>query len=952
MNKVIATLSLLLAFVGISQKAQAQQIINKYAALRDVDTCNNRFRFDDTKDFNAGDTILMIQMKTYGADTSSTPTFGDVVSYQSCGNYEYNIVKRKLPNNVLEFKYRFRRNYDYLLAPVQIVRVPYMQNFTVTGQYLTCAPWDPLAGKGGVLVVRVANTLTLDTNIDVSGRGFRGGAPLYMGPGPTPCNNTDYFYSSANNQGGQKGEGIGLISPLKNYGRGKITNGGGGGNNSKSGGGGGSNGGAGGGGGDQYQAELACANLIPGIGGIGGVALTYNNVLNKIFLGGGGGCGAGDVQGEIAGGNGGGIIILDAPTIIGNNKSVIADGSNAPECSGPGPGCQDDGGGGGGGGGTILINAPNVTNLLKVSAKGGKGADVYVFNPVNPTIETGPGGGGGGGVAWFQTTAVPAGVTVNTAPGANGVLPQFFNVPNGADVGLAGKTVNSLVFNFPTDTFRIKYDLNFLDSVLTCASRQFVNKTKVATGISIYSWWWSFGDGVVDTAKNPIHTYGAGGVYTVKLAAQDANTGCTDTISRDIVVANLTYDVSDTVLGCRTHQFLATKAIDSSIFPNAIKFEWAFGDGDSGIGNPIVHTYDTGGNYTVVLTVTDSSGCQDTTHFTAQVADAAAGFTQNDDTVCQGVSINFTDTSATTSIFWAWNFDDGTGPDSTQNPIHIYPNQGSYNVRLIVGNITGCLDTAYHLSVVDSISPVNYIPSDTVLCEGQTIVLNGYYIHDNALRADWDLGDGFTAIDTDPVTHAYDTAGNYNVTLTVHFRACPDITFAKQIAINPFPTLNLGPDTSMCPNGPAIVLADNINVSNPIARWAWNTGDSANSISVTHPGIYSAMVNVNGCITNDSVEVFKDCYIDIPNAFSPNNDGSNDYFLPRQLLSSNVVKFNMTIYNRWGQEIFHTTSIDGRGWDGKFNGKDQPLGVYVYRIDATFASGASESYTGNLTLLR
>ena len=319
--------------------------------------------------------------------------------------------------------------------------------------------------------------------------------------------------------------------------------------------------------------------------------------------------------------------------------------------------------------------------------------------------------------------------------------------------------------------------------------------------------------------------------------------------------------------------------------------------------------------------------------------------------MCQGQVINFTDTSSTNAIFHAWNLGEGT-IDSAQNPTHIYPNAGSYTVRLIVGNITGCLDTAYHLMVVDSISPVDYVPSDTILCEGQTIVLNGYYIHDNATSADWDLGDGFTATDVDPVIHAYDTSGRYNVTLTVHFRACPDVTFAKLIDINAFPTVDLGPDTALCPNGPAIVLTDNINVSNPLAHWTWNTGDSTNSITVRHPGIYTAKVDINGCVTNDSVEVFKDCYIDIPNAFTPNGDGSNDYFLPRQHLSKSAVRFNMTIYDRWGQEVFKTNSLNGRGWDGRFNGKEQPVGVYVYRIEVGFASGTTETYTGNLTLIR
>ena len=60
----------------------------------------------------------------------------------------------------------------------------------------------------------------------------------------------------------------------------------------------------------------------------------------------------------------------------------------------------------------------------------------------------------------------------------------------------------------------------------------------------------------------------------------------------------------------------------------------------------------------------------------------------------------------------------------------------------------------------------------------------------------------------------------------------------------------------------------------------------------------------------------------------------------------------MVIYNRWGQKVFESTTTDGRGWDGMFNGEPQPLGVYVYQISATFTNDVSENYTGNVTLLR
>jgi gliding motility-associated-like protein len=60
----------------------------------------------------------------------------------------------------------------------------------------------------------------------------------------------------------------------------------------------------------------------------------------------------------------------------------------------------------------------------------------------------------------------------------------------------------------------------------------------------------------------------------------------------------------------------------------------------------------------------------------------------------------------------------------------------------------------------------------------------------------------------------------------------------------------------------------------------------------------------------------------------------------------------MNIYNRWGENIFTTTAIDGRGWDGKYNGILQPMGVYVYTIDVVFKNNMKKSFTGNVTLIR
>jgi gliding motility-associated-like protein len=132
----------------------------------------------------------------------------------------------------------------------------------------------------------------------------------------------------------------------------------------------------------------------------------------------------------------------------------------------------------------------------------------------------------------------------------------------------------------------------------------------------------------------------------------------------------------------------------------------------------------------------------------------------------------------------------------------------------------------------------------------------------------------------------------------------------------------------------------------------WSTGETSSSILINQPGYYWVRVNNGECAMTDSIWIKRDCYLNIPNSFSPNGDGLNDYFLPRELLSSGLTSFKMSIYNRWGEQIFTTTAIDGRGWDGKYNNVPQPQGVFVYVIDASFINNVKKTFKGNVTLMR
>jgi gliding motility-associated-like protein len=391
---------------------------------------------------------------------------------------------------------------------------------------------------------------------------------------------------------------------------------------------------------------------------------------------------------------------------------------------------------------------------------------------------------------------------------------------------------------------------------------------------------------------------------------------------------------------------------------NSTSYVWDFNDGDSTtIVNP-THVYAAQGSYTVMLAAYNNY-CADTTYKTVTIAHPlVAQFTTSADTICEGGTIVFTNTSTATTIngidpAYHWNFGDGSAVSTLQNPSHLYPAPGIYEVSMVVSNSIPCYDTIRRTVYVDSLPYSSFTSNDTAICMGGNIVFNAQYGSSGLQEIQWNFGDTpDQVINVNPATHAYETPGVYTVTLNGKYRVCDDINATAQITVKAMPVINIGSDTTICLDGAPFTLADLTNAANPKASWRWSTGDTTSAIVIRHHGHYEAKVTIDQCATTDEIEVRKDCYVDMPNSFTPNGDGVNDYFFPRQFLSEGVAGFKMAVFNRWGQKVFETENADGRGWDGRFNSKEQPAGVYIYQIAVIMKNTRTEEYTGNVTLLR
>lgn len=285
-------------------------------------------------------------------------------------------------------------------------------------------------------------------------------------------------------------------------------------------------------------------------------------------------------------------------------------------------------------------------------------------------------------------------------------------------------------------------------------------------------------------------------------------------------------------------------------------------------------------------------------------------------TYCENEIFSFTLT-ATTDPAYSYEWSIGALTNSI--------NVGDFgNYVVTVTNInTGCNKSETH-RVVASLLPNVDLSGDSLVCEGRPIRIDaqnaGYTYRWVQVFADTSI-----VLSFDPVLTVADS-GLYRVELDNGFCEFKDSTFVRY---DIFPRVNLGENRTLCA-GDTLFL--NATFRDSEVQYLWNDGSRDSIYPARFSGTYIVEVS-NACgvdITNITLN-FENCSeIWVPNTFTPNGDGDNDFFKVYTL--EDFREYRLDIVDQWGNLIYTSTDLE-REWDGtSFDGREIQVGTYVWKI--------------------
>lgn len=388
-----------------------------------------------------------------------------------------------------------------------------------------------------------------------------------------------------------------------------------------------------------------------------------------------------------------------------------------------------------------------------------------------------------------------------------------------------------------------------------------VNFTDLSTpngGFGIKSRFWDFGDlsTANTTSATTSHTYNATGTYTVKLTVTDSN-NCVTTLTKSsyILVSHPTAQFfnpdSNTCKG-QNILFINTST------GNISSYSWDFGDGGTSTSNSPFHTYNSTGNFTVKLVVTDDIGCKDSITKTAyiHINAPAANFTLSATSApCPPLTVNFTN-SSNGATSYSWTMANGSQSTLT-NPTTVYTYPGVYNVKLVSQNSAGCKDSITKtVTVLGPTGTFSYTP--LAGCSPLTVSFTA--VTNNTTSLIWDFNNGYTQTTTaNSTTHTYTQTGIYvpKLILSDNASCLVPIQGVDTIKVDHLDADFNSSPTNLCYSGTVQFTDTTLTSLTSITTRSWTFGDGGTSTAhnpshpYTSPGNYTVRLiigNSQGCL--------------------------------------------------------------------------------------------------------
>ena len=545
---------------------------------------------------------------------------------------------------------------------------------------------------------------------------------------------------------------------------------------------------------------------------------------------------------------------------------------------------------------SVCWASESANNIIYFFSGNSGSQNVWYFNNGNPEIQAN----------WTEGF---------TTPGGGSQTPGLPNNP-------ANAAYISQFNNSCSPISQLSLNASATNAGCTCDGTATANASGSIPG---YTYEWSNSSFVPIGQTTATATGLCAGTYNVIVTS---NIGCSDTATVTINSSgsiNLSVNNQTTCANSNT-TLTATPSVGGGTY------SWSAGGQTSQTitVNPGITT-----SYTVSYTL---SGCTATGTGTVTVNPLPVVDAGINQTICAGTQITLSGNGASS---YSWN-------NGVQNGVAFSPlNSGNYTVTGTAAN--GCTATDIVSVTVNPLPNVD-AGNDQEFCNPSNTILTA----SGAATYIWSNG-----ITNGQVFATGGVGQTFYSVVGTDLNGCVN-SDTVSIVVNQIPTAIVTADVTLGSPGLVVNFTNNSSAATSY-NWVFGNGETATTfnlanenITYSQPGTYTVILTAfNGiCSDTDTLQVvimpFSAPIIQVPNVFTPNNDGSNDEFF---IETSFVSSIDLIILNRWGQVVYQTSNLTSK-WDGQINGKEASDGVYFYIYEAVGINGDVLSGHGNLTLIR